>query len=186
MKNKLNPVRSDYIIGGCACFILAPFIGIGVFFQDNTKQDVFSVAIMFIFMIIMGIFCFVLARLQRAYYMFMPDGIYIYKRSDILLATILWDSVLSYSVLKRNHNSNYPYYFVAVLDKTAMINGQLAIICSGKISDRIANKFLLNRAAERLARGKITTEQFLTQKVYLISATKGQLAQLKKLWLDSK
>ena len=174
MRNKLNPERSDYILCVCIWFIFVPFTGVETLYRGCSKLDVG----MFVFTIIIDIFFFVLAIIQRTYYMFMPNGIYIYKRSDILLATIQWDSVLSYSVLERNRNSNYPYYFVAVLDKTAMINGQLAIVCSGKISDRIANKFLLNRAAERLARGKITTEQVLTQKVYLISVTKGQLCLL--------
>lgn len=182
MRNKLNPERSDYILYGCIWFIFVPFTGIVTLYRGCSKQDIG----MFVFTIIVDIFFFALARIQQTYYMFMPNGIRLYKRPDILLTTIPWDSILSYAVLERNRNSNYPYYFVAVLDKTARINGQLAIMCSGKISDHIANKFLLNRAAERLARGKITTEQFLTQKVYLISATKGQLEQVKKLWLDSR
>lgn len=116
----------------------------------------------------------------------MQDGIYIFKRSDILLAKIMWNDAYSCTVMEPNRNSNYPYYLVLIMRETALINNQLAITCSGAISDHAAKKYMLHRTAERLARRKITVGQFLQQDVYFISVTKNQLGQVRKMWTNSR
>ena len=179
---KLNPSRSDNFLLGFICCLAVLIYGAIAFYCGTPRQD----CIFLLFFIIMAILSFAAALRQHTYYMFMPDGICVYKRPDILLATLPWHDVYYCAVMRPNRRSNYPYYLVLILKGTATLNGKPAASCSGTISDRAAKKYLLHRAAERLARKQITTGQFLQQDVYLIPVTEDQLKQARKLWLRSE
>lgn len=181
-ENKQNPCRSDYLLCGIVVsvgILLYVLISLysGTLYRDYP---------IYIVCTLLDGLCFLCALQQRLYYVFMIDGIYIYKRPGVLLTRILWRNVPTYTIMKPNRRSNYPYYLVLIMNEDAMMNKKLAITCSGKISDRRAKQYLLHRSAEQLARNKITSEQFQQQNVYLIAVTEQQMERAKKLWYNSR
>lgn len=179
---KLNPSRNDYLIFGYILCVAILFYAIACLYGGTFHRDYYFL----IAFVVLDILFFAYAFRQRSYYMFMPDGIYIFRRPDNLLAKIIWNDVYSCTVMEPNRNSNYPYYLVLIMKGTALINNQLAITCSGAISDHAAKKYMLHRTAEQLARSKITVERFLQQDVFLVSVTKNQLERARKMWAKSR
>lgn len=174
---KINPARSDYLMVGAILAVAAILYSL-LAAWDGDLFRICSTCILFLPFSIAYVIC---GLCQRSYYVFTANGIDVYRRPDKLLTTIRWQDVRSYSVMMVNQRSYFPYYLVLVMSADATVDGQPAITCSGEISPRKAKPYLLHRFTEKLARGKITTEEFRQQEVYFVDVTKEQLEMAKKL-----
>lgn len=179
---KLNPSRSDALLvsavtaAGFLCYILLDLWN-GTLSQDYP---------IFLPLLLLSATFALHGLRHRSYYSFLPDGIYLYQRPNTLLTKLLWKDVKACSVMSPNRRSNYPYYLVLIMKEDAMVFGQPAITCSGKISERKVRQYLLHQLTEELARNQITIEQFRQQDVYFVSVTREQLNQIKALYFSEK
>ena len=178
---KLNPARSDYFRAGAIFAVAALLYSLFAAWD----RDLFMICLSCIAFLPFGIVWMICGLCQRSYYVFTSRGIDVYRRPDELLTTIRWQDVRSYSVMMVNRRSYFPYYLVLVMNANATVDGQPAITRSGEISPRKAKPYLLHRFTEKLARGKITPEEFRQQSLYFVSVTKEQLELAKKLRRNS-
>ena len=178
---KLNPARSDYLCSG-ALFAIGALLFSLLAALAGELETIYVSCILFLPLGIAYVIC---GLCQRSYYVFTSRGIDVYRRPDELLTTIRWQDVRSYSVMMVNRRSYFPYYLVLVMNANATVDGQPAITRSGEISPRKAKPYLLHRFTEKLARGKITPEEFRQQSLYFVSVTKEQLELAKKLRRNS-
>ena len=174
---KLNPARSDYFRAGAIFAVAALLYSLFAAWD----RALFMICLSCIAFLPFGIVWMICGLCQRSYYVFTSKGIDVYRRPDELLTTIRWREVRSYSVMEVNRRSNFPYYLVLIMQADAMVDGKLALTCSGSISPRKAKPYLLHRFTEKLARGKIATEEFRQQSLYFVSVTEEQLDLAKKL-----
>ena len=174
---KLNPARSDYFRSGAIFAVAALLYSL----LNAWDGDLFMIYLSCILFLPLGIVWVIFGLCQRSYYVFTSKGIDVYRRPDELLTTIRWRDVRSYSVMEVNRRSISPYYLVLIMHADAMVDGKLALTCSGTISPRKAKPYLLHRFTEKMARGKHTQEEFRQQSLYFVSVTEEQLELAKKL-----
>lgn len=120
-----------------------------------------------------ALFQFVYAMRLRASATIHRNGITIYTRPNRMLCTIPWSSVCRCAYLPAG-SLHKPPYMMVITSFSALIDGKSAFLQETALPEKVAKKYRMDEAMERLARGEMTQAEFDQQGVYLLAVTKKE------------
>jgi len=182
---KYHFLRDRHMSCGYMVVLMLPF-PVWLTIAEFSKLDLSLIILvwaLFALTAAVGIYETQLGLKMRSYAVIRPDGVHIMLRMGGELAKIQWEDVIDCKYLPF---SGHASYMMLITGWEARIYGKPAsAFCSG-VSEKEAKHHRLDEAAEALARGEISAEEFKNRPLFLIAVSKKDYIQCRNMWKKTK
>ena len=173
-------------IGGIMSLVVAVLIFGRTYVGETIVKMQANGSLWIFWLVIVATLCFSCAQFligmqYRAVAVLSEYGVCIYEKEEVLYS-LPWKDIEYIKLL----NGSGVRQHIALVSVHASRNDKNFIASCSRLTGKIARKYRLDRAMEKLVRGKITKQQFEAQGVYMLADYPRQYTEIERLWQNSK